>query len=223
MQDCNGNGVPDECDFADGTSDDCNSNGFPDECDLTLNDCNQDQIPDDCQLDGNDCNGNSVLDACDIEVTGDSEDINSNGIPDECECFASNYCTASPNSVGAGMNISHAGTLSVSLNNCILVASNGPPGQPGIFYYGPNQISVPFGDGTRCVGGQVFRLYPPSFVSNSTGAAYKALDYTSGPMASGPGMVYPGRVLNFQYWYRDPQGGPYGFNFSDAIELTFCP
>lgn len=30
--DCNGNGVPDECDIADGTSDDLNGNGIPDEC-----------------------------------------------------------------------------------------------------------------------------------------------------------------------------------------------
>lgn len=32
--DCNTNGILDECDIADQTSDDCNSNGIPDECDL---------------------------------------------------------------------------------------------------------------------------------------------------------------------------------------------
>jgi N-acetylneuraminic acid mutarotase len=31
-QDCNGNGVPDECDIASGTSTDLNGNGIPDEC-----------------------------------------------------------------------------------------------------------------------------------------------------------------------------------------------
>ncbi len=31
--DCQGNGVPDECDLVDGTSVDCNANGVPDECD----------------------------------------------------------------------------------------------------------------------------------------------------------------------------------------------
>ena len=30
--DCNGNGAPDECDIADGTSQDVNGNGIPDEC-----------------------------------------------------------------------------------------------------------------------------------------------------------------------------------------------
>ena len=32
--DCNGNGVADECDITSGTSQDCNGNGIPDECDL---------------------------------------------------------------------------------------------------------------------------------------------------------------------------------------------
>ena len=31
-QDCNGNGIPDACDIANGTSLDLNSNGIPDEC-----------------------------------------------------------------------------------------------------------------------------------------------------------------------------------------------
>ena len=33
--DCNGNGIPDECDIADGRSSDCNGNGVPDECGQT--------------------------------------------------------------------------------------------------------------------------------------------------------------------------------------------
>jgi len=34
--DCNGNGVPDECDISDGTSNDCNDNGTPDDCEIKL-------------------------------------------------------------------------------------------------------------------------------------------------------------------------------------------
>jgi hypothetical protein len=30
--DCNGNGVPDDCDITDGTSQDVNGNAIPDEC-----------------------------------------------------------------------------------------------------------------------------------------------------------------------------------------------
>ncbi|MBX3394161.1 MAG: hypothetical protein KF841_02215 [Phycisphaerae bacterium] len=34
--DCNGNGIPDECDIADMTSADCNENGIPDECETAI-------------------------------------------------------------------------------------------------------------------------------------------------------------------------------------------
>lgn len=62
--DCNLNGVPDDDDIANGTSQDANANGVPDECE--------------------DCNGNGVLDPDDI-AQGTSNDINENGRPDECE------------------------------------------------------------------------------------------------------------------------------------------
>ncbi len=65
--DCNANGVPDECDIADGGSADCNGNGVPDECELFT-----------------DCNDNGVFDGCDI-ADGTSADCNENGIPDECD------------------------------------------------------------------------------------------------------------------------------------------
>ncbi len=101
--DCNGNGVPDECDLADETSldcngneipddcelgsNDCNGNGVPDECDLadgTGADCNGNGIPDDCELGPNDCNANGIPDDCDL-ADGTSQDCNFNGVPDECD------------------------------------------------------------------------------------------------------------------------------------------
>jgi hypothetical protein len=95
--DCNGNGIPDECDLAGGLSDDCDGNGVPDECDPDCNgngipdgcdildgtsqDCNGDGTPDECQLVGNDCDGNGVPDDCQLL----DEDCNGNGIPDSCD------------------------------------------------------------------------------------------------------------------------------------------
>ena len=49
--DCNGNGRPDDCDFADGAGD-CDGNGLLDECEIadgTAEDCQGDGIPDACQ------------------------------------------------------------------------------------------------------------------------------------------------------------------------------
>ncbi len=63
--DCNANGIPDDFDIADGTSDDCNANDIPDECEP-------------------DCNGNGIPDDCDI-ADAISADDNGNGFPDECE------------------------------------------------------------------------------------------------------------------------------------------
>ncbi len=85
--DCNGNGVPDDEDIADGYSEDCNGNGVPDECDVDegySDDCNWDWVPDECQLAGNDCNQNGYLDECDIAESY-SEDCNYDDIPDECQ------------------------------------------------------------------------------------------------------------------------------------------
>jgi hypothetical protein len=79
--DCNDNGVPDECDLADG---DCNENGVPDACDIadgTLVDADGNGIPDACE---SDCNGNGVSDGQDI-AQGTSLDCNENGVPDECD------------------------------------------------------------------------------------------------------------------------------------------
>ena len=69
--DCNNNGVPDDCDLSTGTSRDCNANGTPDECDLsngTFPDCNSNGIPDQCDL-----------------AEGASRDCDQDRIPDECE------------------------------------------------------------------------------------------------------------------------------------------
>ena len=57
--DCNGNGVPDDEDIAEGTSQDCDLNGRPDECDP---DCDTDGTPDACEG-GPDCNSNGVPDS----------------------------------------------------------------------------------------------------------------------------------------------------------------
>ncbi len=95
VDDCNTNCVPDEEDIATGSSSDCNGNGLPDECE----DCNNNGLADACDIDagapdcdGNglpdecdpDCNSTGIPDACDI-AGGTSEDCNNNGVPDECD------------------------------------------------------------------------------------------------------------------------------------------
>jgi hypothetical protein len=93
--------------------------------------------------------------------------------------------------------------------------------KPGIFYYGPNQIQIPFGDGNRCVGAGgtgVFRL--PVVFTDSSGEALQDLDFSvAGTLADN---IQAGEVWNFQFWFRDPLAGGATFNLSDALEVTFC-
>ena len=131
-------------------------------------------------------------------------------------CGVVTYCTAAPNSVGGGASISVAGSTSVAAND--LVLSAGPvPNQPAIFFYGPNQIEVPFGNGFRCVSGSVKRL-PVVFGSGNT--LTHPVDNTQTPSA---GVIVPGSTWNFQAWYRDPFAGGQSYNLSDAVQIEFCP
>ncbi|HNO78378.1 MAG TPA: hypothetical protein PKN33_09995 [Phycisphaerae bacterium] len=113
--DCNSNGIGDDVDIANGTSQDANANNIPDECDTCTIDA-------DCD-DGNFCNGaetcnvdtcvagtaqcqaagqvcNETTDACDPDGSdcnnngigdatdisgGTSDDLNANNVPDECD------------------------------------------------------------------------------------------------------------------------------------------
>ncbi|MCH2134620.1 MAG: PA14 domain-containing protein [Phycisphaerales bacterium] len=77
--DCNVNGIPDECDIADGGADsDCNGNGVPDSCEIDADDCNGNGLPDECDPD---CNGDGIPDDCQVPES----DCDNNGIEDECQ------------------------------------------------------------------------------------------------------------------------------------------
>ena len=79
--DCNENGIPDDCDVADGTSQDQNGDGIPDECEGSSGeDCNDNGISDECDIDCGQPGG-----PCDVPGCGQSEDCQPNGIPDECD------------------------------------------------------------------------------------------------------------------------------------------
>lgn len=135
------------------------------------------------------------------------------------------YCVAAQNSTGLSAFIGWAGSTSLAANDLVLDVQGGVPGQFGLFYYGPAQIQVPFGDGFRCVGSGgvgIFRLNPPAQMG-FFGDVVRPLDYTQPPLASGPGQVTVGSRWFLQFWYRDPAAGLSGFNFSDGLDVTFCP
>ncbi len=78
-EDCNGNGLADECDLASGASADCDANGVPDECDVLLEDCNANGVPDPCDPDLDD---DGIPDDCDDDRDGDD-------VPDDVDLCVS--------------------------------------------------------------------------------------------------------------------------------------
>jgi hypothetical protein len=179
-----------------------------------------------------DCNGNGVDDSIDI-FSGTSTDVNTNGIPDDCEVVGSAtcFCTsavapcANPdpsagckNSTGSGAFLTVAGTSSVANDDLVLLASGMPASVPGIFFGGPLPVGpFPFGDGLRCVGGGIVRFTTPTFTS------------ATGTLSAGPGLagafgLLPFTSMDFQCWFRDPSGPcGNGFNTSNAYSVIFTP
>ncbi len=129
-----------------------------------------------------------------------------------------NYCQTSPNSAGPGELITFSGSTSYSSNSFTLNTSGGVPNEFGLFYYGPNQIEVPFGNGWRCVGGGVTRLSPAA-TNDGSGNATRWVDFTQPEAAA----ITAGSTWNFQHWYRDTAAGGSGFNFSDGLSVTILP
>jgi len=128
-----------------------------------------------------------------------------------------NYCQGAPNSVGGtGGFISASGSLSVSDNSFTLIAQLLPPDQPSLFFFGPFQAQIPFGNGFRCVGGTIVRL-PVVYTGGGT-AAY-TMDLTAPPASS---FIDAHETWYFQNWYRDPAAGGAFFNLTNGLGVTFC-
>lgn len=97
-EDCNGNGIPDECELE---SNDCNNNGIPDECDIangTSPDVNPtDGVPDECQgiPNGACCIGSQCIMGTEISCTSNGGDYLGNGIAcssDSCGTSGTGAC-----------------------------------------------------------------------------------------------------------------------------------
>jgi hypothetical protein len=133
--------------------------------------------------------------------------------------YTYNYCVATPNSTGQMAQMSSLGTTSVSLNDFTLVCTGVVPNSPGLFFYGPNEAQLPFGNGFLCVAGASYRL--PPVISDSNGRSEAPVDFTSPPDVGG--TILSGSIWKFQNWYRDAAGVGFNFNLSDGLSATFVP
>ena len=249
ITDCNNNGVDDSEDISNGTSQDCDGNGIPDECDP---DCDNDGTPDDCEADCNDngtpddcesftdCNDNGVPDECDPDCDNDGtpdeceadcdddgvpdeceDDLNGNGVPDDCEIGGS-YCgPAVPNSSGLPGLISASGSDVAADDDLTLYATQLPVNKPGYFLVSPNQGFIPNPGGSQgnlCLAAPIGRYRQQIQSSGPDGTFSIAIDLNVVP--PNDSVVMPGETWNWTTWFRDTNPGQTS-NFTDGLSVTF--
>lgn len=128
---------------------------------------------------------------------------------------------------GTGTFLYGTGTSSASADDLLLRATQLPAQKLGLYFLGPAQGSVHYGNGVRCIAGGATGL--KRFPAGTSGAA--------GEIDLGPGIVaysqthFPasshiqaGETWNFQCFYRDPTG-PCGatVNTTNGFSVTFTP
>ncbi len=166
--DCNGNGTADDIDISNGTSQDCNSNGIPDECEP---DCDGDGIPDGCELDSD---GDGVVDDCDncpMTFNPEQDDQDSDGVgdpcdPDYCEplVFSDDFETNKGWTVGApGDNATTGIWTRVNPNGTDAQPEDDHTPAPGTMCYVTGQGAVGGDVGAADVDGGATTLISPVF------------------------------------------------------------
>jgi hypothetical protein len=123
-----------------------------------------------------------------------------------------NYCTTGVNSTGKAAYMGFKGSKSLAENDFTLTA--GPvPNAAHLFIYGPAKNSLPFGNGTLCIGGSVERILPGALASGNVATVTPDLSAL---------QLAPG-VWHFQCWFRDTAAGGAEFDLTDATQVTFVP
>jgi len=136
-------------------------------------------------------------------------------------CKSVKYGTALPNSTGQPAVINGSGVPAASVNTLTLSVSQLPPGATGYFFMGKTKIEPcqPYEDGLKCVGGFNDRQRPIGFAT-ANGAGQVSLPVNlNNPVFAGIGA---GAIRYIQFRYADASGGPFGYNYSDGLEVHFC-
>lgn len=160
------------------------------------------------------------FDRIEIDITPDNPVTNAFAIDNiqlagPAPAIGSSFCTSAPNSVSAtGSTISATGSASLSAGSLTLHAEDVPDGL-GIFFFGPTQASVRFGNGIRCVGGTLVRMPVVPARAGSMTYTVDLSTYSADLAALG--------MARFQAWFRDPAAGGSAFNLSDGLEIQFLP
>jgi hypothetical protein len=145
-----------------------------------------------------------------------------------CPCFnLGNVGRGCENSAATGgSHLSGSGIPSLAADSVVLTAVGELPTSLSIAIQGAGMISpVPFGDGLRCVNGNLKRLY----ALNATGGTVSvpppgALSISAQSNALGD-TIQNGQSRHYQVYYRDPNlvFCAFGFNVSNAVTIPWSP
>ncbi len=124
-----------------------------------------------------------------------------------------------------GARLAASGTISP--DTLVLSATDELPHALSIFLQGDDRVAVAFGDGVRCAGGNLHRLFVKSAVGGSvTGPDFGAGDPSLTARSAALGdPIAAGDVRYYQVYYRDPSAtfcsAPQGntWNVGNAIEV----
>lgn len=133
------------------------------------------------------------------------------------------YCSANPNSVGAGALLVADGSVDVANNDLTLHVDGLPQRSFGMFLTSVTQGSTagPGGSqGTLCLGGALGQFNQAVQFTGTGSSVSMAVDLLAMPQSSGSSAILAGDTWCFQYWYRD-RNPANTTNFSSAIEIVF--
>lgn len=130
------------------------------------------------------------------------------------------YCgPANPNSTGAPGSLRtrrYGGSPWLEL-----VATDLPPGEPGILLVSRQKGFVPFvggGEGNLCLGGTIGR-YAEVWSVPADGRVLRTVDLEAIPTPFGTVAAVPGETWHWQAWHRDHHPGPTS-NLTDGLAVT---
>lgn len=139
-----------------------------------------------------------------------------------CPCgnmgITGNGCANSVNPLGA--NLTATGCADhITANDTVVLSGSGMPANSACLYFqGINAILQPFGDGVRCVSGQLIRL---GLKTNVAGAS--AYPTGNDPKIDVKGAITLPGTYFYQVWYRDSLSycTVSNYNLTNAVQIIW--
>jgi hypothetical protein len=139
-----------------------------------------------------------------------------------CPCASGATGSGCENSFGTGGGVlSASGVANLANDTLVLHATGLPPTTSVLFFQGTSPTATVFGDGIRCVGGNVVRL---GTKVSAAGAANFGHGIGADPDISVRGLIPAGGGLyRYQAWYRNAAAycTPSTFNLTNGIAIQW--